>query len=184
MVLLGEGVRQGRARVGDPAAVELLALVQMAERDVVDAVERIEADVLDLADGQVALRLGRVATGEERVRHHDRTGTGGRPARSSRTRPIAQAIASWWVKRRVIASPSGPELRADERAPSSMHRHPAMQAVVLVALQMRRGERVQVGDRVHRDRGLHRRVPTITASPVRARSPRTVTPSRSSRRSP
>lgn len=55
---------------------EGLRAVEVAERDVVDAVEDRARHLLDAADRDGPLRIGRLAAGDERVREHDRPHAG------------------------------------------------------------------------------------------------------------
>ena len=73
VVGLGEGVGQRRAAVADPVGQGVPA-VQVAEGDVVDAVEDPGRDQGDAADADVALGVAGLAAGDERVGQHQRAG--------------------------------------------------------------------------------------------------------------
>ena len=75
---------------------EHLRAVQVAERDVVHAVEHGAVDVLDPADGDGALGFGGRGTADKSVCEHDGTRSGGRVARSSRMRRIASVSTPVW----------------------------------------------------------------------------------------
>ncbi len=83
---LGERERHRRAAVA-AARADRLRAVQVAECDVIDAVEGARRHVRGAADREIPFALARLGAGDERVRHRD--DGAGAPSGSARTRAIA-----------------------------------------------------------------------------------------------